>query len=197
MTGLHTRRPAGLVLLGLWLAATPAAAQVRTDSTVPPAPADSARRQGGAATPGTAPAAVFPVEVSEAPADPILARACAGEPGGAEAPGLLAVVFRARTPDTEQAAAAKAIGGTLAGQSPYGDIYVTVPDSAGPLRDVADRLIRQDPVTTVSPVPCPPEAAPPPAASPAPASAPPGGAPGGTVPPPDSAAEAPPVLKSP
>ena len=203
MTAPHTRRHAGLVLLGLGLAvssaATSAAAQVRTDSTAPRAPAYSARRLGGPTPPGIPPGAVLPVDVSEAPADPILARACAGEPGGTEAPGLLAVIFRARTPDTEQAAAAKAVGGTLAGQSPYGDVYVTVPDSAGPLRDVADRLIRQDPVTTVSPVPCPPEAAPPPTVSPAPASAAPSGGPGGTVPPPESAAGAPgvPVPKSP
>ena len=82
MTAPHTRRHAGLVLLGLGLAvssaATSAAAQVRTDSTVPPAPADSARRQGGATPPGTPPGAVLPVDVSEAPADPILARSLRG-----------------------------------------------------------------------------------------------------------------------
>ena len=99
MTAPPTWRHAGLVLLGLGLAVTSAAAsaaaQVRTDSTVPPAPADSARRQGGATTPGTLPGAVLPVDVSDAPPDPILARACAGESSGAEAPGLLAVIFRA------------------------------------------------------------------------------------------------------
>jgi len=93
-----------------------------------------------------------------APVDTTLARACDGLPGGAEAPGLLAVIFHARTPDADRAAAAKAVGGTLAGPTGYGEEYVRLPPDAGPLTVVADRLIRQIPVTQVSPVPCPPPA---------------------------------------
>jgi hypothetical protein len=207
---------AGACVLTLWLAAA-----VRADAQVPrdsAAARDTASRPGAAGTPAapTAPAtpgvpvtpqgAAVTTVVPAGPPDPVLARACAGESGGAEAPGLLAVLFRPRTPEPAQLAAAKAVGGTLAGDSPYGETYVLVPDSAGPLPAVADRLIRQDPVTSVSPVPCPsqsPAAAAPaaqgpvvqtvPSGAPAPAAAPPPPAgappPAGTPPP----AGAPPV----
>jgi len=133
------------VLIGLLLARGPAAvAQGTPDSAGTSAPVP--------ATPQTVTAL--------APVDTTLARACNGAPGGTEAPGLLAVVFRSRTPDTARIAAAKAVGGTLAGPTGYGEEYVRVPPDAGPLTVVADRLIRQKPVTQVSPVPCPP---PPPA----------------------------------
>jgi hypothetical protein len=78
-------------------------------------------------------------------------------PAGSEAPGLLAVIFRAGTSDKDRAAAAKAVGGTLAGTSSYGEDYVQLDVGAGPLAAVADRLIRQEPVMQVSPAPCPGE----------------------------------------
>lgn len=118
-----------------------------------PVPArDTAARADSAAR---APVA-SPVVVDLGPSDTVLARACSGEPGGGEAPGLLAVIFRAGTPDRERAAAAKSVGGTLAGPNGYGEEYVRLPDGAGPLPAVADRLIRQAAVTSVSPAPCPP-----------------------------------------
>jgi hypothetical protein len=133
------------VLVGLLLTRGPAAvAQGTPDSAGAPAPVRAT------------PEAVTAL----APVDTTLARACNGAPGGTEAPGLLAVVFRSRTPDTARVAAARAVGGTLAGPTGYGEEYVRVPPNAGPLTVVADRLIRQRPVTQVSPVPCPP---PPPA----------------------------------
>jgi hypothetical protein len=219
---------AGACMLTLWLAAA-----VRTDAQVPrdsAAARDTASRQGAAGTPAvpTAPAttgvpvtpqgAAVTTVVPAGPPDPVLARACAGESGGAEAPGLLAVLFRPRTPEPAQIAAAKAVGGSLAGDSPYGETYVLVPDSAGPLPAVADRLIQQDPVTSVSPVPCPalspaaaaptaqgpviqtvppsapaPSGAPPPAGSAPPTGAPPvgGAAPAGGAPRDSSASPAP------
>jgi hypothetical protein len=114
------------------------------------------------------------------PADTTLARACAGATAGSMAPGLLTVVFRPGTPDKERAAAARAVGGTLGGPTEYGEEYVRVPSDAGPLAVVADRLIRQDPVTRVSPAPCPAPmpAAVPPATAPAGAQGAVGGAPG-------------------
>jgi hypothetical protein len=124
---------------------------------------------------------------AQAPPDTVLAGLCAGASGGVEAPGLLAVIFRAGTPDTAQLAAARAVGGSLAGTSPYGETYVAVPDSAGPLPVVADRLIRQDPVTTVSPVPCPTASAAAQAAPGAPA-APTAAAPGAAGVPPSAGA---------
>jgi len=98
----------------------------------------------------------IPVDVGQAdPTDTTLARACAGYPAGSEAPGLLAVIFNPGTSDRDRAAAAKAVGGTLAGSSPYGEDYVRLAVGAGPLTVVADRLIRQNPVKQVSPAPCP------------------------------------------
>lgn len=120
---------------------------------------------------GAASTIVTPV----APVDTTLARACAGAPTGSVAPGLLTVVFRPGTPDKQRAAAARAVGGTLGGPTEYGEEYVRVPSEAGPLALVADRLIRQEPVTRVSPAPCP---APMPAVV-SPATAP--GAPGAPV----------------
>ena len=190
MTASPTRSPrprgslARAVLLSLSLggSAAAAAAQVPRDSVPPATSGDSARRPDATGPPATPPGAVLPTAVPKPPTDTILAKACAGQPGGAQARGLLAAIFRAGTPADAQAAAANAVGGKLAGVSPYGESYVLIPDSAGPLRTVADRLIRQDPVTTVSPVPCPGQAAPPAPAPPAPVPPPPAGAP------PDSAA---------
>ena len=99
-----------------------------------------------------------PLVVNVAPPDTILTRACEGAPAGSPAPGLLAVVFRAGTADRDRTAAAKAVHGTLAGASGAGEEYVRLPADAPPLTVIADRLIRQDPVTRVSPAPCPPTA---------------------------------------
>ena len=128
-------------------------------STAPAAPgAPTADRIPPALGPGSAQTdpATIPLSVSPAEAtDTTLARACAGEPPGSEAPGLLAVVFNAGTSERDRAAAAKAVGGTLAGSSPYGEDYVRLAVGAGPLTAVADQLIRQNPVKQVSPAPCP------------------------------------------
>jgi hypothetical protein len=108
----------------------------------------------------TAPPAPQTVNVTPAPLDTTLARACAGMSAGDEAPGLLVVIFRRGTSDKDRAAAAKAVGGVLAGTSPYGEDYVRLGADAAPLTVMADRLIRQEPVLEVSPTPCPQTAAP-------------------------------------
>jgi hypothetical protein len=162
---------AALVVAFALAVCTRGTAQAPSDS----ARADSLRRAGGSEAPAApgAPAAdrvppavgpgsvgtdtaaiplgVGPVE----PADTTLARACQGYPAGSEAPGLLAVIFSSGTSEADRAAAAKAVGGTLAGSSPYGEDYVRLAVGAGPLAGVADRLIRQRPVKQVSPAPCP------------------------------------------
>ena len=151
-------------------------AQTTTDSTRAAASADSVRRAAGGSVAPASPAAPTPervppplgpgsvqtdpasIQTGVGPADPAdttLARACVGAPAGSEAPGLLAVIFVARTSDRDRAAAAKAVGGTLAGTSAYGEDYVRLGVGAGPLTVVADQLIRQNPVKEVSPVPCP------------------------------------------
>jgi hypothetical protein len=139
----------------------PAASGAPTADRVPPALGPGSTQTD----PATIPLGVGPAE----PTDTTLARACAGEPAGSEAPGLLAVIFNPGTSERDRAAAAKAVGGTLAGSSPYGEEYVRLAVGAGPLTAVADQLIRQNPVKQVSPAPCP--------ASPATPSG--GGAPGG------------------
>jgi hypothetical protein len=132
-----------------------------TDSMGPGAAAgDSARTDSAApaALPAQTPAQTptpAAVAVPGAPRDTTLARACAKAAPGALAPGLLAVVFRPGTTDKDRASAAKAVGGTLGGFTELGEMYVHVPPESGPLQLVADRLIRQDPVTRVTPVPCP------------------------------------------
>jgi hypothetical protein len=152
------------------------AAQTTSDSARAAASADSLRRATGEsaapAAPGAPPAdrvppalgpgstatdpASIPTGVGPAdPTDTTLARACAGAPAGSEAPGLLAVTFVPGTSERDRAAAAKAVGGVLAGSSPYGEDYVRLAVGAGPLTVVADQLIRQNPVKEVSPAPCP------------------------------------------
>ena len=106
------------------------------------------------------------VNVAPTPLDTTLARACAGMSAGDEAPGLLVVIFRRGASDKDRAAAAKAVGGVLAGTSPYGEEYVRLSADAAPLTVMADRLIRQEPVLEVAPTPCPQTAAP--ASSPSP-----------------------------
>jgi hypothetical protein len=171
-----------LVVALLLAVSTLVTAQTPTDSARAAATADSLRRatEGSAApaAPGTPTApgaptadrvppalgpgstqtdpATIPLGVGPAdPTDTTLARACAGEPAGSEAPGLLAVIFNPGTSERDRAAAAKAVGGTLAGSSPYGEDYVRLAVGAGPLTAVADQLIRQNPVKQVSPAACP------------------------------------------
>lgn len=141
--------------------ATPSAPGAPTPERVPPA--DGPGSVG--ADPAPIPLGVGPAE----PDDTTLARACQGYPAGSEAPGLLAVIFIAGTSQRDRAAAAKAVGGTLAGSSPYGEDYVRLAVGAGPLTAVADRLINQRPVKQVSPAPCPAPRAMPAADEPPPA----------------------------
>jgi hypothetical protein len=164
---------AALALFG----AAPARAQAYGDSVVRAAPADtlplpttgpavdSVRPDTTAPAPVASPGD-SPPAAAASPADTTLKKACTGAPPGMLAPGLLAVVYRAGTTREEAIAAAKSVGGEIAGMSDLGEVYVRVPPSAGALDVVADQLIRQDPVTRVAPTPCP---APAPAGAPKPA----------------------------
>jgi hypothetical protein len=182
------RDPGALVLRALALAAVLLAhsaaaraqvgdslARAATDSmlTAPAVPGDSARSDSTApATPPPQTPSPAAVSVPIPPTDTTLARACAGAAPGTLAPGLLAVVFRPGTTDKDRAGAARAVGGTVGGLTDMGEVYVRVPPAAGPLHLVADQLIRQDPVTRVTPVPCPAPTPTPPASG-APAQNPP------------------------
>lgn len=180
--------------------ATPAFGQTAADSAAsaatgvyparPPAP-DSGRPAGDSAASvrndsaggqrADSAGSTGPLVVNLSPPDTTLMRACAGAPAGSLAPGLLAVVFRAGTSGPEKVAAAKTVGGTLAGPTAAGgEEYVRLSADAPALTVVADRLIRADPVTRVSPAPCPPaEVESVPETTPAPA-APARGAPAGS-----------------
>ena len=119
----------------------------------PPVPPPGARETRVAA--GDSGTARTPHRGPMTAADTLLASACGDAPGGSEAPGLLAVLFRARTTEEVRHAAAKQVGGTIAGESDEGEDYVRFPPDAGPPSAVADRLIRLGPVMRVSPVACP------------------------------------------
>lgn len=132
----------------------------RTPAAVGP---DSVRGiDGGAAArtqSDTVPSAARPSAPAASPIPPpdsTLRRACAGIGAGALAPNLLVVMFRPGTPPEDRIAAARAVGGSLGTPTGSGEEYVQLTADAGPLPTVADRLIRQDPVTRVSPAPCPP-----------------------------------------
>jgi hypothetical protein len=90
-----------------------------------------------------------------APVDTILATACRAAPAGKPAPGLLTVVFRAGTAESARVAAAREVGGTLAGMTASGEEYVRLSPESGPLVVAAARLIRLPPVTSVSEKSCP------------------------------------------
>lgn len=119
-----------------------------------PDSAGSARTGGDSvAAPSRPPTLPVPTSL---PPDSTMRRACAGLGAGALAPNLLVVVFRAGTLHDDRVAAAKAVGGSLGMPTRAGEEYVYLSDDAGRLEGTADRLIRQDPVTRVSPVSCPP-----------------------------------------
>ncbi|HSB52956.1 MAG TPA: hypothetical protein VLD58_01310, partial [Gemmatimonadales bacterium] len=119
----------------------------------PPVPPPGARETRVAA--GDSGTARTPNRGPVTAADTLLASACGDAPAGSEAPGLLAVLFRSRTAEEVRHAAAKQVGGTIAGESNEGENYVRFPPDAGAPSAVADRLIRMGPVIRVSPVACP------------------------------------------
>lgn len=111
-------------------------------------PADSARQGSRDSTSAAKPPA------APAPVDSVLSSACSSTRGGAVAPGLLLVVFRDGTTDKERSAAVTAAGGASAGAAPMGGEYVR-PDTAGSARDLADQLVLNPAVASVSERSCP------------------------------------------
>ncbi len=108
-------------------------------------------RQGGALAPGHSTAPSAPA----APADSALGAACR-DSGGAS-PDLLMVRFSPSATESERAAVAQEVGGTLVAtseQGPPGSWYIRVPGSAVD-RSVADRLIVLSPVLEVESTRCP------------------------------------------
>ncbi len=181
-SGLDSRKDtlAGLVVLATVLIVAPCRAQstggasgagrdsgvaVRPDSArADSARPDSAARDSAARPPGDSlrrpgPDSAAAPAASAAPApesvDSALGAACAGAAGGR--PDLLLVTFRATASESERAAVAKEVGGTLLGMSQHaapGSWYVEVPGS-GVDPTVADRLILLPPVLEVGATRCP------------------------------------------
>jgi hypothetical protein len=151
--------------------AADSAASAATGVYPAPPVAPDTGRSGGDTARGDSAAPSGPLVVNVAPPDTILLAACAGAPPGSMAEGILAVVFRSGSTDRERVAAAKTVDGVLAGPATsVGEEYIRLTSAAPSLTVAADRLIRQDAVTRVSPAPCPPPALPPaPPSTPAPA----------------------------
>jgi hypothetical protein len=148
--------PLALALLGVGPGSVCVAQAGAGDSAT--ARADTTKPQPAGSTMAAVPVAPAP-PVSIAPVDTTLAAGCAGERARSLAPDLLMVTFRPGTPPSERAKAAHAVGGTLAGPVDPDTEYFRVPaeGSDAQLQAIADRVIRLDPVTEVSPAVCPPQ----------------------------------------
>jgi hypothetical protein len=88
------------------------------------------------------------------PADTVLSGACSYARAGTVAPGLLVVVFRDEATAEERSAALTEAGGSAAGTAPTGGEYVRASAEASS-RDVADRLVLNPAVASVSERSCP------------------------------------------
>jgi hypothetical protein len=115
-------------------------------------PADSSSRaaqtprDSGAAQPAAAPALAQ---------DSVLAGACASARGGSVAPGILLVLFRDSATEKERAAAVTGAGGVAAGSAPGGGEYIRVAADSITSRDLADRMVLDPAVATISERRCP------------------------------------------
>ena len=116
------------------------------------APAADSVRQGArdSASARAAPAA----PAAPIPVDSVLASACSSNRAGTVAPGLLLVVFRDDATSEERSAAVTAAGGTSAGAASMGGEYVRAP-ATGSARDLADQLVLNPAVASVSERSCP------------------------------------------
>jgi hypothetical protein len=139
---------------------TARADSARADSVRPDSAArDSAARLRGDSLrrprPDSAAAPARPAAPAPEPVDSALGAACAGAAG--DRPDLVLVKFQATATETERAAVAKEVGGTLLGMSQHaapGSWYLEVPGSAVD-PTVADRLILLPPVLEVAATRCP------------------------------------------
>jgi hypothetical protein len=95
---------------------------------------------------------------SGAPAvDSVLSEVCTSVRGGVVAPGLLLVLFRDSATDNDRSAAVTEAGGVAAGQAPGGGDYVRVSSDSISSRDLADRLVQDPSIASVSERSCPPD----------------------------------------
>jgi hypothetical protein len=117
------------------------ASKARPDSASKSAP-DSSVPAGASAT-------------AAPPADSVLSGACTSLRTGAVAPGLLLVLFRDSATEKERALAVTGAGGATAGAAPGGGEYVRVSSDSISSRDLADRLVQDPSVASISERTCP------------------------------------------
>jgi hypothetical protein len=108
----------------------------------PKAPADSATAR--------------PPAAAALPTDSVLSGSCASARAGTVAPGILLVLFRDSATEKERASAVTAAGGVVAGSAPGGGDYVRVASDTISSRDLADRLVQDPAVASISERTCPP-----------------------------------------
>jgi hypothetical protein len=86
----------------------------------------------------------------------VLTGACASARAGTVAPGILLVLFRDSATEKERASAVAVAGGVVAGSAPAGGDYVRVASDTISSRDLADRLVQDPAVASISERTCPP-----------------------------------------
>lgn len=162
----HGLRTLSWIVLASVLSASRGAAQAGADTTAKAVPRDSVpavpRDSTAALKPDTtvktdstaAPDTARAAKLEAAPADTVLAAACASSPPGSSADGLLEVVFRAHSTERERSDAAKEVGGELVDAADGGQ-YVRLPGTDASARNASERLIQLRSVASVSEISCP------------------------------------------
>jgi hypothetical protein len=111
-------------------------------------PADSSR--GPASKYATA-----PLPQAGIPSDSVLSVTCRSMRAGSVAPGLLLVLFRDSTTAKDRTAAVGRAGGATAGEAPGGGQYVRLATDTISARTLADQLVQDPAVASVSERTCP------------------------------------------
>ena len=124
-------------------------ADVDTSRGTPTAPADTARQRP---SDSTAPALLPRAGI---PADSVLSVTCRSMRAGSVAPGLLLVLFRDSATQKERSSAVKGAGGAIAGQASGGGEYVRLASDSMSARTLADQLVLDPAVASVSERTCP------------------------------------------
>jgi hypothetical protein len=89
------------------------------------------------------------------PADTVLSGACSSARPGTPAPGLLLVLFRDAATQKDRFTAVATAGGVRAGTAPGGGDYVRPSADTISSRDLADRLVQDPAVASISERTCP------------------------------------------
>lgn len=111
-------------------------------------PADTARRTSSDST-------SFSLPQSGIPADSVLSVTCRSMRAGSVAPGLLLVLFRDSATVKDRSAAVARAGGAVVSEAPGGGEYIRLASDSMSSRTLADQLVLDPAVATVSERTCP------------------------------------------